>query len=256
MITIMFYSTSDANLVAQHLYNCHVENNILKVPEQEQLAVDLAIGLAGVEIPITEGASCLLAFPGYERECQNENAPQIYVVCLSSYNSGLSHGMWIDCTQDAEKIEADIRWMLSWSPCRQYSACEDWAIHAYENWQGVHINEYEDIENLSELSQALLKHGEAYAAYYQYDSTSAYLEKFEEIYCGVYDSEEDFVYEELEQNGALEQLEKLGISSSYINLTAIATDWFISSFYSIEKIIKFMFFAVYNYLFLNRFIYR
>lgn len=233
--TLIFHSELDAQLVAEQVYNCQRQENILVVPLSEQRAVDLAIVLAGVEIPIFEGAACLLPFPKHERECFDDDAPQIYVACLAAYNAGLLHGMWIDCTQDADDIREDIEWMLSWSPCRDRESCEEYAIHDYQNWYDIHIDEYDDIEKLAELAQLLSEHGEAYAAYYSYDSTSASLEDFQERYYGEYENEEDFVYAQLEEQGVFTKLEEMGIPSFYMDLKAIARDWFIDSFYSVQE---------------------
>ncbi|MBD2504046.1 antirestriction protein ArdA [Anabaena azotica] len=233
--TLIFHSERDAQLVAEQVYNCQLEGNLLIVPSQEKRAVDLAISLAGVDLPIVEGAYCLLPFPRHERECLDDDAPQIYVSCLSAYNNGKLHGMWIDCTQDASEIQEDIEWMLSWSPCRNYEACEEWAIHDFQNWYGIHIDEYESIEKLAELAQTLSEHGAAYAAYYQYDTIAASVEDFQEHYWGEYESEEDFVYDQLEEQGVLKKLEYVGICSFYLDLKAIARDWFIDSYYSVEE---------------------
>ncbi|MEH2267536.1 MAG: antirestriction protein ArdA [Nostoc sp.] len=233
--TLIFHSEVEAQLVAEQVYNCRLEGNILSCPIKEQRAVDLAISLTGVALPIVEGASCLLPFPKHERECQDDDAPQIYVACLSAYNNGKLHGMWIDCTQDAEDIQDDIEWMLSWSPCNNYEACEEWAIHDFQNWCGIHIDEYESIEKLAELAQILSEHGAAYAAYYEYDSSEASVEGFQEHYWGEYESEEDFVYDQLEEQGLIKKLEEMGVPSSYINWEAIARDWFIDSYYSVEE---------------------
>jgi antirestriction protein len=229
--TLIFGSELDAQLVAEQVYNCQLEGKILKYPSKESRSVELAISLAGV---LVVGAKCDLKFPRHERECQDDDAPQIYVACLSAYNNGKLHGMWIDCTQDAAEIRDDIEWMLSWSPCRDYEACEEWAIHDYQNWHDIRISENEDIDKLAELAQILTEHGEAFATYYNYDSEVT-VEDFQENYRGEYESEEDFVFEQLEEQGLINQLEKIGLHSSYINLEAIARDWFIDSYYSVEK---------------------
>lgn len=233
--TLIFHSEVEAQLVAEQVYNCRLEGNILSCPIKEQRAVDLAISLTGVALPIVEGASCLLPFPKHERECQDDDAPQVYVACLSAYNNGKLHGMWIDCTQDADEIQDDIEWMLSWSPCHNYEACEEWAIHDFQNWYGIHIDEYESIEKLAELAQILSEHGAAYAAYYEYDSSEASVEGFQEYYWGEYESKEDFVYDQLEQQGLIKNLEDMGIPSFYLNFEAIARDWFIDSYYSVDE---------------------
>jgi len=51
---------------------------------------------------------------------------------------------------------------------------------------------------------------------------------------GQYKDEEDFVYEMWEQDGRLLKLEELGIPESYIDWEAIARDWFIDSYFSVE----------------------
>lgn len=233
--TLIFHSEIEAQLVAEQVYNCTLDGNVLTYPIQEQRAVNLAISLAQVNLPINEGESCLLPFPQHERECLDDDAPQIYVACLSAYNNSKLHGMWIDCTQDAEEIQEDIEWMLSWSPCRNYEACEEWAIHDFQNWHGIHLDEYEDINKLAELAQILSEHGAAYAAYYEYDSSEASVEDFQEHYWGEYKNEEDFVYDQLEQQGLIKTLEDMGIPSFYLNLEAIARDWFIDSYYSVDE---------------------
>jgi antirestriction protein len=49
------------------------------------------------------------------------------------------------------------------------------------------------------------------------------------------ESEEDFVYDQLEEQGLIKKLEEMGVPSSYINWEAIARDWFIDSYYSVEE---------------------
>jgi len=51
---------------------------------------------------------------------------RIYVASLSDYNAGRLHGAWIDATQDADEIEAEVQEMLAASP---EPIAEEWAIH-------------------------------------------------------------------------------------------------------------------------------
>ncbi|MBE9176801.1 antirestriction protein ArdA [Synechocystis salina LEGE 06155] len=155
-------------------------------------------------------------------------SPEIYVACLASYNNGLLHGEWISANQDEDEIMAEIEAMLKVSPMRD---AEEWAIHDYQNFGGIELKEYEDIETIAKLGQALAEHGEAMAAYYKcYDN----LENFEDYYLGEYESEEDFVYDYFEQIGQLEAIEKAGLDSFYIDFEKLAHDWFINDFYSAE----------------------
>jgi antirestriction protein len=234
MKTLIFNSASDAYLVASQLYNCELKNNMIKYRAIEEPAVTLAISLAGVDLPIVEGDCCLLPFPRHERECINEDIPRIYVACLSAYNCGYLHGMWIDATQDSSEIQDDIEWMLSWSPVVNIEACEEWAIHDYENWEGISLSENENLEHIAELAQLIQEHGQAYAAYYQYYGSDATVEDFQDRYRGQYENEEDFVYQMWEERGTLKQLEEIDINEFYINWKAIARDWFISDYFSVK----------------------
>ncbi len=160
-----------------------------------------------------------------------DTTPRIYVACLAAYNNGKLHGTWIDCNQDAETIWKEIKEVLSNSP---EPIAEDWAIHDFENWQGIQLSEYGSIERLAELAEMLVEHGAAFAAYYQYYGSDVKPEDFTEHYLGEYKSEEDFVYEQWQEDGRLDQLKKLGVTDSYIDWEAIATDWFIDSYYSVN----------------------
>ncbi|MBD2458399.1 antirestriction protein ArdA [Nostoc sp. FACHB-87] len=238
---LIFQSETEALAIAEQLYNVQQVGKIL-IPADKTIdyqALELAVNLAGVtfptfNFPIVSSLKCRLPYPRDERECTDEDIPKIYVACLSAYNSGHLHGLWIDATQEPEDIEDDIKWMLSWSPVADDEACEEWAIHDYENWQGIQLNECEDIEHISELANLLEEHGQAYAVYYQYYGSDASLEDFQERYLGQFEDEEDFVYQMWEECGTLKKLEELGINSCYIDWKAIARDWFICDFYSVE----------------------
>lgn len=233
MKTLIFNSVSDAHLVASQLYNCQLEGNTIRYSSQDEPALTLAVSLAGVDLPIVEGAFCSLPFPRDEREC-SDDVPKIYVACLSAYNSGHLHGMWIDATQDSSEIRDDIDWMLSWSPVRDIEACEEWAIHDYENWEGIKLGEHEDIDKLAELAQLIQEHGQAYAIYYKDKGDDATVEDFQDSYRGVYKDEEDFVYQMWDECGSLKKLEEIGIPEFYIDWKAVARDYFISDFFSVE----------------------
>ncbi|AFY57332.1 antirestriction protein [Rivularia sp. PCC 7116] len=235
-MNIIFDSEQDAVSVAEQLYNVERLDNILFIQNIDLRALNLAIALVQVKV-VKRNASlrCMLPFPDEERECTDEETPKIYVACLSAYNAGYLHGLWIDGTQQPEDIEDDIKWMLSWSPVADTESCDEWAIHDYECWQGIQLSEYEDIETVSELAQLLEEHGKAYAVYYQhYGSNYATEEDFKDRYLGEYEDEKDFVHQMWEECGKIQQLEELNIPAFYIDWKAIAQDWFIDSYFSIE----------------------
>jgi antirestriction protein len=159
--------------------------------------------------------------------------PRIYVACLAAYNNGHLHGAWIDATQDADDIQAEIQDMLCDSP---ESDAEEWAIHDHEGFCGIRLSEYEDIERVAELAQLLSEHGEAFAAYINNVGTSyASSEEFEESYQGCWASEEDFAYQQWEDCGQLDALKKAGINESYIDWERVARDLFIDDYYSCQS---------------------
>lgn len=160
-----------------------------------------------------------------------EQTPRIYCACLSAYNNGKLHGTWIDCDRDVDFIWEEIKKMLASSPEPE---AEEWALHDFENWQGIKIGEYESIERVAEIAELLIEHGKAFAAYYGYYGEEATAESFTDSYLGEYESEEDFVRGQWQDDGRLKELEKLGISDHWIDWEAIARDWFIDSYYSVN----------------------
>lgn len=158
-------------------------------------------------------------------------APRVYIACLAAYNAGILHGAWVTVAKDAEDIEAAIAQIIESSPVPD---AEEWAIHDFENWEGIQVGEYESLDRLVELAESLAEHGKAFALYYEYFGNDATAEDFKEHYLGIYESEKDFVYEMWEQDGRLKELEKLGISESYIDWEVIARDWFIDSYLSLS----------------------
>jgi antirestriction protein len=162
-----------------------------------------------------------------------EKTPRIYVACLAAYNNGILHGDWINCDQDEAEIWQEIQRILKSSPITD---AEEWAIHDYENWHSIRIEEYESIKNLAGLAKAIKEHGAAIAYFYgRADQTAdieEIIEEFGEKYIGCYESEEDFCRESLEDQGIIAAAEKAGLKEIYIDFEAMARDWFINDFYS------------------------
>lgn len=197
-LTYFFQTEEDAQLVAQHLYDCEVEGTkVIFTKRIDRQAIECAIGLSGAKQVIEEGAFCLLRFPKHERQAI-KGVPQIYVACLSAYNNGYIHGLWVDATQDEDAIEDDINWMLSWSPAQGTEACEEWAIHCFEGFGSIQISEYENLEKVSLYAQ-LLDGAEAtekvislFIKWATEVGIEVSLEKFQEHYIGYWDSVSDF----------------------------------------------------------------
>ena len=112
--------------------------------------------------------------------------PRIYVACLKSYNEGNLIGRWIDAT-DVDHIQEEIEELLS------KSGGEEWAIHDYENFGGLSISEYQDLEKVAELGELIEEHGEAFAVFADHEGVEfATVQRFEDSYCGEWESETDY----------------------------------------------------------------
>lgn len=250
---LIFQSESEALAIAEQLYNVQQVGKIL-IPTHKTIdyqALELAVNLTGVtfpafSFPIVTSLKCRLPFPRHERECTDENTPKIYVACLSAYNCGMHHGLWIDATQEPEDIEDDIKWMLSWSPVADDEPCEEWAIHDYENFADFSLREYESLEYISKLAQALdeAEDADAMAAWLNYAKDMIHnpdveklAEEFSSYYCGHWESERDFVLksDEVEQvyNWA-EFEEKFLFWSQHIDWDSVTRELFLQGYDSVK----------------------
>lgn len=254
-MNLIFQTEAEASLVAEQLYNVEQLNNILFCGDSfDHRALELAVFLVNaqfpqISLPIVSELKCPLPFPQHERECTFKDTPKIYVACLSAYNNGYLHGLWVDATQEPEDIFEDIKWMLSWSPVRDDEACEEWAIHDYEDFEDVELGEYESIQRVSALAQALEEatDKQAFAAYlanYQYEINTETkedleeaLEKFGDCYCGHYDSEQNFVLtsEEIEAMFNFSGLQKdYQFWSFHIDWESVARELFMTGYDAVD----------------------
>ena len=156
--------------------------------------------------------------------------PKIYVACLAAYNSRILHGRWIDATPDADDIQDEINAMLAESPCPD---AEEWAIHDYEGFGGLTIEEDTSIESIANFVMFIEKYDELGAAVLEYcdqdiDSATTMLE---DQYHGEYDSEFDFATDLFDEIYAYSIPEP---ARSYINYESFIHDIFIDSYFSLE----------------------
>jgi antirestriction protein len=249
MYGLIFDSELDAIAIENQMYGFSRLENLLISRTIDYNALNLAISLTGVERPVISYSpasplKCRLPYPRKERECTDENTPKIYVACLSAYNSGHLHGLWIDAAQDREDIEDNIKWMLSWSPVDE--PCEEWAIHDYENFHGFSLGEYESLDYVSKLAQVLddAEDAVAMAAWLDYakdrinePDLDKLVEDFGFHYCGHWDSERDFIYksDEIEEMFNWSEFEKkFQFWSFHIDWDSVARDLFIQGYDSVK----------------------
>jgi antirestriction protein len=144
--------------------------------------------------------------------------PRIYVACLAAYNSGYLHGAWIDAAQEPWSIYDDVKATLAASPI---AGSEEWAIHDFEDFGGVRIEEYTGFDRVSALAAFIVEHGEIGAAlldYYSGDLDEAQ-EAITDRYMGEHSSLADYVQELTEETTTVPQPLRY-----YIDYKAMARD--------------------------------
>lgn len=115
---------------------------------------------------------------------------RIYVACLASYNNGILHGAWIDASQGQDGIWRDVSQMLLKSPA-EYA--EEWAIHDYDGFGGIHLSEYASFETVAAYAAFIEQHGELGSKLVAYfgDLDDA-RDAIADHYAGQYDSLEEY----------------------------------------------------------------
>jgi antirestriction protein len=145
------------------------------------------------------------------------DTPRIYVACLAAYNNGRLHGKWIDAAQELDDIRIELNAMLAASP---EPDAEEWAIHDYDNFEGLSLCEYEGIERVHDIALFIEEHGKLGSALLEYygsnfdDATRAL-----DNYLGCYTSLADYAQALTEETSEVpKHLEH------YINYEAMGRD--------------------------------
>lgn len=146
--------------------------------------------------------------PDRAAECEPDVMPRIYVASLSDYNAGILHGTWLDAAAEPDELWDGINRMLAASPttARYGDPAEEWAIHDYENFGPVALSEWERIENVAALARGIVRHGRAFAAWWDLDERSDndggdIDSQFTDQYLGEYTYLSDYVGDYLEGIG-------------------------------------------------------
>ncbi len=103
-------------LSLEKLKFCQVYEELVMLKAEDYSLLDKLCQQSGLEYKTVDKSYCFLPFPLEERECTDDYAPRIYIACLSSYNQGILHGVWLDATKEPDELRNDINWLLSWSP--------------------------------------------------------------------------------------------------------------------------------------------
>jgi antirestriction protein len=153
--------------------------------------------------------------------------PRIYVACLAAYNEGYLHGAWIDADQDAWAIQDEINTMLRASPIPD---AEEWAIHDYEGFEGLHLSEYAGIESVTHLAAFVAEHGRLGAELVTYyGSLDEARDAMADHYAGEYASLADFAQDITEETTAIPETLR-----HYIDYDRMARDMAISDVVAIH----------------------
>lgn len=154
---------------------------------------------------------------------------KFWAACLASYNNGELHGAWIDATNDADEMQAQVDAMLRRSKFPnivrkdedgvEYATAEEWCIHDYDDADKIisGLGETSDLKAIAsrieaaELAEdALGTVGpEIVAAYWgnvgnQPDDAHDAVQQASDAYQGEFDTWEDFAYEHIQNCGLLD----------------------------------------------------
>jgi antirestriction protein len=151
-------------------------------------------------------------------DASHTTTPRIYVACLAAYNNGHLHGEWIDASQEEEDIFADINDVLRGSPVVD---AEEWAIHDYEGFEGVRVEEYMSVATVVRLAAFVVEHGRLggeVLAHFGGNLDEA-ATALEDRYLGQFESLADYAQAVTEETGAIPE----GLRY-YIDWQAMARD--------------------------------
>ncbi|MEO1151463.1 MAG: antirestriction protein ArdA [Pseudomonadota bacterium] len=136
-------------------------------------------------------------------QTQHQSEQRIYVACLAAYNNGCLHGRWIDANQDKEDILSEIRAMLKASPIPD---AEEYAIHEYEGFGDIIIEEYQSIESVAAIAEFIQEHGILGTYVFgHYNDLDMAREMMEDHYIGEYETVADFAREITEETTEIPQ---------------------------------------------------
>lgn len=164
------------------------------------------------------------------------DSPKIYVADLAAYNNGVLHGAWIDLSgKDAGDVYEEIDAIIQSSPVE---GAEEFAIHDYEGFGSYKVDEYDRIEDLVALAEAIEEHGDAFSAFLSYHGSyysgklDDALSDFQDAFRGEYQSEEAYAEEFLDSTGEMSEVPEW--AQPYFDMEKYARDMFMGDVYSID----------------------
>ncbi len=134
----------------------------------------------------------------------SNDSPRIYAACVSSYVAGRLVGRWINADQDADELQAEVNAMPAASP---EPGADEHALHGYSGFHGIHLDEYESLEDVSKLAAFVTEHGALGAGVHAHTGNiDDAIQLIEDCYQGDFDNLEDWAADYIEQTGQLDGL--------------------------------------------------
>ena len=170
------------------------------------------------------------------------DSPKVYIASLADYNAGRLYGKWFDLADysSEDELAEAVSKLLENSPARKSGeSAEEWAIHDYE-YLPKRFGEYHSFEELVAWGNAYndLEDNEDWEVFLAWlenvgkDDVEGAIEGFRDAYCGEYDDEEDFAYEEVESCGYLRDVPET--VARYFDYEAFARDLFLDGYYGLR----------------------
>ncbi|MCL2780001.1 MAG: antirestriction protein ArdA [Actinomycetia bacterium] len=161
-----------------------------------------------------------------EQDREPAGQPAIYVASLSDYNNGILHGAWIDATQDETEVQTAIQAMLDNSPTTRGTGepAEEFAIHDYDSFGGLNLDENESIATVTALARLIGQQGQPFIVWADIvgiESATAEdaTDQFTSAYASEYDSAEDYARKMIAGPGLEAAIKKAGGSlAPYITI--------------------------------------
>ena len=103
-----------------------------------------------------------------------------------------------------------MNWSAPSKRCSQRSpspGAEEWAIHDYEGFGALRLDEFESLADVARIAKGIAEHGPAFAAWAEHVGTdSEALDEFEDAYMGEWESAADFAEEMLDDTGQIDEI--------------------------------------------------
>jgi antirestriction protein len=156
-----------------------------------------------------------------------EKEIRIYVACLAAYNNGILHGCWIKANQEPDEIKWQIYDILKMSPIE---CAEEYAIHDFEGFEGVWIEEYASIDRVADIAAFIEEHGALGGKLVEYfGDVDEARDAISDRYHGCYSSLAEFAEEITQETTSIPDSLRF-----YIDYEAMARDLAIGDVLTIE----------------------